>query len=236
MRLDIYLFQNKFYESRARAAAAIESGLVLVNKKIAVKAGQIVCENDQITTRPLPYKSGRGALKLAHAMDAFNINPDGWVCLDVGASTGGFTEVLLNRGAARVFAVDVGTSQLNSELKNDHRVVSLENVDIRALPPIAPVDLIVIDVSFISVGDIADAVAKWNANKIIVLIKPQFEVPRRIAAKSDGVIRDEKYHNDAINGVVSVMERVGYAAHDVIKSPILGGSGNTEFLGYFIRK
>lgn len=179
--------------------------------------------------------SGRGSLKLAHALDRFNVNPTGLICLDIGASTGGFTEILLNRGAAQIFAVDVGTDQLIPELRTDKRVVSLENTDIRTLPVIKFVDLAVIDVSFISLNDIAQSVINWNPKQIIALIKPQFEVSRSVSAKFRGVIKDEKYRVESIEKAIKAFSKFGYMASDAIKSPIKGGSGNTEYLIMFNR-
>lgn len=149
MRLDQELVVRKIYPTRAKAVAAIKSGLVMVNGVAAQKPSQQVDDTDEIAGGQLPYSSGRGSLKLQRALEAFNVNPSDYVCLDVGASTGGFTEILLAHGAKRVIAVDVGTNQLIDDLKNDLRVLSLEKTDIRELVPIEPVDLIVVDVSFI---------------------------------------------------------------------------------------
>lgn len=233
MRLDLALVSRKLYSTRARAVAAIRSGLVTVNGRVAQKPSQDVTDADVIVGGDLPYSSGRGSLKLVAALDAFGVNPSGHVCLDVGASTGGFTEVLLNRGAKQVFAVDVGTNQLIDELKNDPRVVSLEQTDIRSLSPIAPVDLIAVDVSFISLTNISDALAAWNAPQIIALVKPQFEVSRSIAARAHGVIKSAVDRQNAINTVVQNFEKVGYKQSGIIESPIRGGSGNVEYLVYF---
>lgn len=155
------------------------------------------------------------------------------VCLDVGASTGGFTEVLLKRGAARVYAVDVGTNQLVAELRNDVRVVSFEQTDIRALPVQSMVDLIVVDVSFVSLTNIVNALVPWGAKNIIVLIKPQFEVPRDVAARSNGIIKSSEWHEWSKNQVVECFEKHGFALRGLTPSPIQGGSGNTEFLAWF---
>ena len=184
MRLDQELVLRNLYPSRAKAVAAINGGLVSVNGVIAKKPSQVVNDSDEITGGALPYSVGRGSLKLAHALDYFNVLPADMVCLDVGASTGGFTQELLSRGAKRVYAVDVGTNQLADELRNDSRVVSLEKTDIRDLPPISSVDLIVIDVSFISLTNIVEFLGPWGAKTVIALIKPQFEVPRNIAYHS----------------------------------------------------
>ena len=233
MRLDVALVQRNLYSTRARAVAAIKGGLVSVNGMVAKKPSQDVADVDAIVAGDLPYATGRGSLKLVHALDVFGVNPSGMVCLDVGASTGGFTEVLLKRGAARVYAVDVGTNQLVAELRNDVRVVSFEQTDIRALPVQSMVDLIVVDVSFVSLTNIVDALVPWGAKNIIVLIKPQFEVPRDVAARSNGIIKSSEWHEWSKNQVVECFEKHGFALRGLTPSPIQGGSGNTEFLAWF---
>lgn len=235
MRLDQELVFRNLYPTRAKALAAIKSGLVKVNSLPAQKPSQQVSAEDDIVAEKLPYSSGRGSLKLACALDAFNVNPSDYVCLDVGASTGGFTEVLLSRGAKRVIAVDVGTNQLIDELKNDSRVLSLEQTDIRDLAPIEPVDLIVIDVSFISLINIMDVLVKWNAPQIIALIKPQFEVSRAVAARYGGVIKSEVERKNAVKNVIQNFEKKGYNQVSITESPIKGGSGNIEYLAYLRR-
>ncbi len=233
MRLDQALVQRNLYPTRARAVAAINSGLVTVNGAPAKKPSQAVEDTDVLVGGDLPYSVGRGSLKLTHALDFFGVSPAGVACLDVGASTGGFTDVLLSRGAARVYAVDVGTNQLVQELRDNPRVVSLEQTDIRALPVQSLVDLVVIDVSFISLVDIVGALPKWGAKTIIALIKPQFEVPREVAAKYNGVIKSDQWHDYSINRVVNAFEKHGFVSAGITKSPISGGSGNTEFLACF---
>lgn len=232
MRLDSELVSRGIYPTRAKAVAAIKAGLVTVNGRPAQKPSQQIADTDEIVGAALPYVSGRGSLKLARALDAFGVNPTGYRCLDVGASTGGFTEVLLSRGAARVIAVDVGSNQLVPEIKNDPRVMSLEQTDIRGLSPMPATDLIVVDVSFISLTNIADSLAAWGAPEIIVLIKPQFEVAREIAARTNGIIKSDELHRAAIDRVVNCFANLGYVSHGVVVSPILGGSGNTEYLAY----
>ena len=236
MRLDKKLVILQLYPTRAKAVAAIKSGLVLVNGVSATKPSQDVSDLDNIVAGDLPYSTGRGSLKLVAALDAFDVNPSGLVCLDVGASTGGFTEVLLNRGASCVIAVDVGSNQLISDIKNDSRVLSFEQTDIRNMRPLRPVDLIVVDVSFISLRNIIDALIAWRSPRIITLIKPQFEVPRNIAARANGVIKNESDRKNAIDNVVNEFEKKGYNQSGIIESPIHGGSGNTEYLAYFIRQ
>ena len=230
MRLDLALVSRNIYSTRARAVAAIKSGLVTVNGTCVQKPSMNVTDTDVIVGGDLPYSTGRGGLKLAAALDAFGVNPDGCICLDVGASTGGFTEILLSRGASRVIAVDVGTNQLSDSVRNDARVTVMEQTDIRGLRPMCAVDLIVVDVSFISLTNIMDALVAWNAPCIIVLIKPQFEVPRSIAARHKGVIKSETDRQNAVQNVICNFEKNGYKQCGVIESPIRGGSGNVEYL------
>ena len=236
MRLDLELVARNLYPTRAKAAAAIRSGLVSVDGLVVVKNSFIVPQGAEITSKPLPYVSGRGMLKLGCALDEFHIDVSGFSCLDVGSSTGGFSEVLLNRGALKVIAVDVGTNQLVSEIKNNPRVVSLERTDIRDLTPICPVDLVVIDVSFISLKNIIASLSKWQTNQIIALIKPQFEVSSQVAARCKGVIRNPEIHNQVIDDVVAEFSRFGFENRGLVESPVKGGSGNTEFLGLFIKR
>lgn len=236
MRLDQELVQRNLYPSRAKAVAAIDAGLVFVNGVVAKKPSQPVSDTDDIIGRDLPYSAGRGSLKLARALEHFQIRPDGMVCLDVGASTGGFTEVLLKNGAVRVYAVDVGTNQLIDSLRNDARVVSMEQTDIRDVVPPESARLIVIDVSFISLANIVGTLPRWNPEKIVALIKPQFEVPREVAAKFNGVIKSGEWHDWSVNRVVEEFARSGFRLCGVIPSPVLGGSGNTEFLACFEKR
>lgn len=228
------LVQRNLYSTRARALAAIKGGLVMVNGVPAKKPSQDVLDTDIVVGGELPYSTGRGSLKLAHALDVFKINPNGMACLDVGASTGGFTEVLLKRGASRVYAVDVGTNQLIPELRDDVRVVSIERTDIRALPVQSVVDLVVVDVSFVSLTNIVSALVPWGARDIVVLIKPQFEVPRDVAARANGVIRSAEWREFAKNQVVECFEKYGFRLGGITESPVKGGSGNTEFLAWFV--
>ena len=233
MRLDLALVQRNLYSTRARAVAAIKAGLVSVNGVPAKKPSQDVVDADVLMGGALPYSSGRGSLKLERALEYFNINPENMVCLDVGASTGGFTEVLLNHGAARVYAVDVGTNQLSPELRENPRVVSLEQTDIRALPVQSVLDLIVIDVSFISLTNIVECLRPWGAKTVVALIKPQFEVAREVAAKCNGVIKSVELHQESIKRVVNAFEKCGFKSVGITESPVKGGSGNTEFLACF---
>ena len=233
MRLDVALVERNIYPTRAKAVAAIKAGLVSVNGVAAQKPSQSVTVSDNLVGGALPYVSGRGSLKLARALEEFRVSSSGLVCLDIGASTGGFTEVLLAGGAKKVFAVDVGTNQLVPELRNDARVVSLEQTDIRDLAPIEPVDLIVIDVSFISLADIAGVLPAWGARGVIALIKPQFEVPRSVAAAAGGVIKADSWHQYAVSRATEAFAANGFVRTGLTESPIRGGSGNIEYLAYF---
>ncbi|MFZ6050533.1 TlyA family RNA methyltransferase [Halocola ammonii] len=235
VRLDKLLMQRGFASSRQRAVELIKDGSVLVNSKSITKPGQKFPKEISIdlTASEIPWVS-RGALKLEAALDHWQIDPFGLTCLDVGASTGGFTELLLDRGAKKVYAVDTGSEQLAPELRNDPRVASFENTDIRNLSheDFTSIDLIVIDVSFISLELIFPALVSFcnNHPKIIALIKPQFEVGRENVGKR-GVVRDEGLRHLAVEKVKKMAEGHGWQWVDSIKSPITGGEGNVEFLG-----
>ena len=235
MRADQLLVARGLFESRAKAQAAIEAGNVTANREIVRKVSQLIAEDAQIEATPAhPYVS-RGALKLEAALDHFKVDPKGKICLDVGASTGGFTEVLLLRGASKVYAVDTGTDQLHSRLKRDLRVVSLEQTDIRKLEDAEIPDdarLIVIDVSFISLELVIPKALQFAAPhaELIALIKPQFEAGREHVKK--GIVRDSEVHMGVCQRVELLVGRQGWRLRGTIPSPILGGDGNAEFLLY----
>jgi len=199
------------------------------------KASQSIAEDAEIVAEPAhPYVS-RGALKLAAALDKFNADPADKICLDVGASTGGFTEVLLARGAKKVYAVDVGTGQLHPSLRSDPRVISLEQTDIRKLARGTVADeisMIVLDVSFISLKLVLPAVLAFAAKhaELIALIKPQFEAGRAHVKK--GVVHDPAIHAAVCRSAEMLVKDLGLRHREVIASPILGGDGNREFLLY----
>jgi 23S rRNA (cytidine1920-2'-O)/16S rRNA (cytidine1409-2'-O)-methyltransferase len=244
VRLDQLVVDRGLAESRTRAQALILAGSVRVGEGDAAradrKAGELVPEDAVVTlTEHDPYVS-RGGHKLAAALDAFGIDPSGLVCIDVGASTGGFTDVLLQRGAARVYAVDVGRGQLAESLRRDERVVSMERTNARALTAATlpePVDLAVVDVSFISLGLVLGPVAATLRGgtdaAIVALVKPQFEAGR---GRTDrGVVRDPAIHREVLERVVDTAATLGLGARAVIASPILGPEGNREFLVEFHR-
>jgi 23S rRNA (cytidine1920-2'-O)/16S rRNA (cytidine1409-2'-O)-methyltransferase len=233
VRADLLLVERGLFESRARAQAAIAAGLVSADGVVLRKASETVPDTASIEAQAAhPYVS-RGGVKLAAALDAFSFDPDGLTCLDVGASTGGFSDVLLRRGAAHVYAVDVGQAQLHESLRGHPRLTSLESQDIRTLDPglfaEAPA-LAVIDVSFISLKLVLPAVTKLLAPqaRLVALVKPQFETKR--SALKKGVLRDEALQQQICTEIAEVATGLGFAISGLIPSPIEGGDGNREFL------
>ena len=232
-RADAALHERGFFESRAKAREAIEAGLVSVNGRVVKKPSEpIAVDAEIVASAPYPWVS-RGGVKLAHALAEFGVSATDRYCLDVGASTGGFTDVLLSKGARHVVAVDVGRDQLHERLRRDPRVTSLESQDIRSLTPAQLGEvprLIVIDASFISLGVLlpqALALAAAQAD-LVALIKPQFEAGR--AAVKKGVVRDAKIHADVCARVRGEIEALGWRFIGLVASPIEGGDGNREFL------
>jgi 23S rRNA (cytidine1920-2'-O)/16S rRNA (cytidine1409-2'-O)-methyltransferase len=233
-RLDRLLVDRGLAPSRQRARAMVMAGKVLVNNRPVDKAGFSVGRNDgiELKGKDIAYVS-RGGLKLEGALQSFELDPAGLVCLDVGASTGGFTDCLLQNGAARVYAVDVGYGQLAWELRQDPRVTVIERTNIRHMQPEAiaePVDLATIDVSFISLKIVVPAVAGFlkNGARILALIKPQFEVGKDQVGKG-GVVRDADLHARVIQSLTAFFVELGFGSKPVIPSPILGPKGNREF-------
>jgi 23S rRNA (cytidine1920-2'-O)/16S rRNA (cytidine1409-2'-O)-methyltransferase len=232
-RADILLVERGFFESRARAQAAIAAGLVTADGRAVRKGADLVDAGAAIeASAPHPWVS-RGGVKLAAALDAFGLDPSGLVCLDAGASTGGFTDVLLRRGARRVYAVDVGRGQLHPKIAADRRVVSLEAVDARNLDEAAvpePVDLVVADVSFISLRLVLPAVIRRLARKaaLVTLIKPQFEAGPKHLKK--GIVRDAAVREAVRDDIAAFIGGLGFEVIGTIPSPIEGGDGNLEYL------
>jgi 23S rRNA (cytidine1920-2'-O)/16S rRNA (cytidine1409-2'-O)-methyltransferase len=237
-RLDQLLVDRGLAETRTRAQALVLGGRVKVGHGDAArrdrKPGDLVDPAiPLVVDEPDPFVS-RGGHKLAAALDAFSIDPAGLVCLDAGASTGGFTDVLLQRGARRVYAVDVGRGQLADVLRRDPRVVSLERTNARTLGPgslAETVELAVVDVSFISLGLVLGPIAGCfgkAGGSIVALVKPQFEAGRGVVVK--GVVRDPAVHLDVLRRVVEQARGLGLGAVDAVASPLLGPDGNREFL------
>ncbi|MGO9046689.1 MAG: TlyA family RNA methyltransferase [Xanthobacteraceae bacterium] len=231
-RADRLLVSRGLYESRARAQAAIAAGLVTADGVPIRKASDAIATTAAIEAKPEhPYVS-RGGIKLAAALDHFHLDVAGHVCLDVGASTGGFTEVLVARGAKRVYAVDVGTGQLHPRLQAHAEIVSMEQTDIRTLDPsrlAEPPDLAVIDVSFISLKLVLPAIGTLlrTPAAIVALIKPQFEAKRSAIKK--GIVRDPAVHAAVCDDIAAFFASAGWRVGGVIPSPIEGGDGNREF-------
>jgi 23S rRNA (cytidine1920-2'-O)/16S rRNA (cytidine1409-2'-O)-methyltransferase len=232
-RLDVLVVERGLTESREKARALILAGQVLVNGQKADKAGANVDTEAKIELLEQPRYVGRGGLKLEAALDHFKIAVAGKVCLDVGSSTGGFTDCLLQRGAARVYAIDAGTGQLDWKLRNDRRVIVHEQVNARYLnrdqvPEF--IDLAVCDVSFISITMILPALAGLLANQaeMVILVKPQFELERHQVGKG-GIIRDPALHLQACRRVEQAVQTLGFHTQ-IIPSPVLGAAGNQEFL------
>ena len=240
-RLDQLVFERGLAESRERAKTTIMSGLVFVNGQRADKPGMPVSPDAQIEVRgeALPFVS-RGGFKLDKALKVFPVDPEGKICIDCGASTGGFTDVLLQHGAAKVYAVDVGYGQLSWKLRVDERVVNLERTNLRyvtreQIPEL--LDLAVMDVSFISIRLVLPAVKELlkNGADLICLIKPQFEAGREEVGKK-GVVRDEAVHRSVVQGVLDFAPTIGLSVLGVDYSPIKGPEGNIEYICHMVNR
>ena len=238
MRADVFLAKNNYCESRAKAAASIEAGLLFVNGKNITKCSSDIkdCDTVELRGEVIPYV-GRGGLKLAGAIEAFSLDVTGFVCADIGASTGGFTDCLLKNGAAKVYAIENGSAQLHPSLLSDSRVVNLEGFNARYLTEASlgeKCDIAVMDVSFISQTLLHSGVYKiLKENGLFVsLIKPQFEVGRSAIGKG-GIVKDKSAHANAIECVVKSAQACGLALSGLAVSPITGGDGNREYLALF---
>jgi len=234
-RLDVLLVDRGLADSREKARALILAGQVLVNGQKTDKSGHAVATDSSIEVLEQPRYVGRGGLKLEAALQHFQIHPQGKICLDIGSSTGGFTDCLLQHGAARVYAIDVGTGQLDWKLRNDPRVVVHEQVNARHLTRDVvpePVALGVCDVSFISITMILPAMMPVLASdaEMVILVKPQFELERNQVGKG-GIVREPELHLQACRRVEDAVHRLSFRT-EIIPSPILGAEGNQEFLLY----
>lgn len=235
IRLDILLVERGLADTRTKAQALIAAGKIYSNDIKLDKAGHPVADDIALTVREAehPWVS-RGGMKLAHALTQFSINPSGKTCLDIGASTGGFTDVLLHNGASKVYAVDVGHGQLDWKLRQDSRVVVLEKTNARNLDknsiPVSP-DIIVCDASFISLKTVLKTPLSLAANPaiLIALIKPQFEVGKGKVGKG-GVVRNTALHEEVCGDIKNWLISEGWQVTGITESPIKGPKGNTEFL------
>jgi 23S rRNA (cytidine1920-2'-O)/16S rRNA (cytidine1409-2'-O)-methyltransferase len=231
-RLDALLVDRGLADSPEKARALVMAGQVTVDERPAPKPGTLVAENSALSVDLGPRYVSRGGEKLEHALAAFRIDVSGLVGADIGASTGGFTDCLLQHGAARVYAIDVGKAQLDYRLRTDARVVSMEGVnarDLRELPE--PVDIATIDLSFISLRMVLPAVARLlkPEAEIVALFKPQFEATKDEVPRG-GVIRDSLLHSTLIGRFAAWCVTNGFSIRDLVASPILGAEGNREFL------
>ena len=237
-RLDVLLTEAGYADTRSKAQAIIMSGNVYVNGQKADKPGISYEETVQIEVRgaSCPYVS-RGGLKLEKALRDFGVKPEGYVCSDSGASTGGFTDCLLQQGASKVFAIDVGYGQLDFKIRNDPRVVVMERTNIRYVTPEQlgePLDLSVIDVSFISLKIVLPAIKallKRESGQVLCLIKPQFEAGKEKVGKK-GVVREPETHKEVLDNFVALADELGFTILGLTFSPVKGPEGNIEFLGH----
>jgi 23S rRNA (cytidine1920-2'-O)/16S rRNA (cytidine1409-2'-O)-methyltransferase len=250
-RLDVLMVERGIAETRDWAQRLIRAGEVRVNGQVIDLPSKLFPDDIQIAVDNPPQYVSRGGLKLAGALDQFSIDPAGLVCADVGSSTGGFTDCLLQRGAAKVYAIDVGNNQLHWKLRNDPRVVIMEKVNVRYLESLpAPIQLAVIDVSFISLTMILPRVFDWLTasadateagagdgvicGSAVALIKPQFEAGREKVGRG-GIVRDSAVHQEVVDRIIAFCASRGWQSRGLIESPILGMDGNKEFLVWLMR-
>jgi len=247
VRLDVLLTEHGLAESRAKAQALIMAGQVRVNGQVALKPATAVDSESALTVDTGPRFVSRGGEKLDAALEAFGIDLHGLICADVGSSTGGFTDCMLQRGTAKVYAIDVGKGILHWKLRNDSRVIVMEETNARFVESLPePVSFVTVDASFISLKILLPVVRKWfdffplssfveergkrKEGEVIALIKPQFEAGRKDVARGDGVIRDPEIHRQVLIDILTFAQNEGFGIRGLIKSPLLGPKGNAEFL------
>ncbi len=237
LRLDVYLTNNALASSRERAKSLIHKGLVYVDGRCVMKPSELIPQsaNVQCGEDDMLYV-GRGGLKLEAAIKAFGIELTGLVCMDVGASTGGFTDCMLKAGAKRVYAVDVGTDQLALSLRSDKRVINLQKTNFRYMKKTdieENLDFSTVDVSFISLKLILPVLKEFfpDNGAAVVLIKPQFEAGRALVGKN-GLVKSQRVHEQVVSDIKVFAQNIGFTVNGVITSPVRGGDGNTEFLMY----
>jgi 23S rRNA (cytidine1920-2'-O)/16S rRNA (cytidine1409-2'-O)-methyltransferase len=234
-RLDVALVERGLCDTRSKAQSLIMARRILVNGHHVDKAGASVADDDELQIEALEHPwVGRGGMKLAHALGEFGISVEGKICADIGASTGGFTDVMLKNGAKKVYAIDVGYGQIDVSLRNDPRVVNREKVNARFLTVEDfddVIEFVSIDVSFIPLKLILPAVATFLSGKLVALIKPQFEVGKGDVGKG-GIVRDDAKRAAAVEAVVASALELGFEVTGVIESPVKGAEGNVEYLMY----
>ena len=238
-RLDIELVNRQICQTRSKAQMEIKNSNILVNRKTITKPAFNVESTDVITLKHevLEYVS-RGGLKLEKALNDFNIDLTDKTMLDIGSSTGGFTDCALKHNIKEVVCVDVGSNQLDETIRNNEKVHVFENTDIRNFdnPLLSNIDIVTIDVSFISVTKIVDKLNIINAKEIICLIKPQFECGKTIADKYKGIVLDKEVHEKVIKNIVNSFKEINYNLKNITFSPVKGGNGNIEYLAYFTKE
>ena len=248
VRLDVLLVERGLAESRAKAQAMIMAGQVRVAGQTAIKPAAAIPADSELSVDSGPRFVSRGGEKLDAALEAFHIDVSGLTCADVGSSTGGFTDCLLQRGALKVYAIDVGKGILHWKLRNDPRVLVMEETNARFVESLPePVDFVTIDASFISLKILLPVVKKWvppfdspsifeenrgSQRGVVALIKPQFEAGKKDVSRGDGVIRDPQIHRQVLIDVLSYAQQEGFTVQELIKSPLLGPKGNAEFLAW----
>jgi 23S rRNA (cytidine1920-2'-O)/16S rRNA (cytidine1409-2'-O)-methyltransferase len=246
IRLDVLLLERGLAESRAKAQALIMAGQVRVNDQVALKPATAIDPKSSLTVDHGPRFVSRGGEKLDAALEAFSIDVKGLVCADVGASTGGFTDCMLQRGAEKVYAIDVGKGILHWKVRNYARVIVMEETNARHVESLPEkVSFVTVDASFISLKILLPVIKNWfdlspfafyseevksKKGEVVALIKPQFEAGKKDVARGDGVIRDPEIHRQVLTNVLSFAINAGFALRGLIKSPLLGPKGNTEFL------
>ncbi|WKZ36891.1 MAG: TlyA family RNA methyltransferase [Anaerolineales bacterium] len=233
IRLDILLVERGLADSRAKAQALIMAGQVRVNDQVALKPATGADTKSTLTVDTGPRYVSRGGEKLEGALNTFSMDVTGFICADVGASTGGFTDCLLQHGAAKVHAIDVGKGILHWKLRNDRRVVVMEGTNARFVESLPEkMDLVTVDASFISLKVLLPSIKKWVSEntQLICLIKPQFEAGKRDVSRGDGVIRDPEIHRQVLSDVLRYAESEGFGLRGLVKSSLLGPKGNVEFL------
>jgi len=243
IRLDVLLVERGLAESRAKAQAMIMAGQVRIADQVALKPATAISADSVLTVDPGPRFVSRGGEKLEAALEAFGMDVTGLICADVGASTGGFTDCLLQRGALKVYAIDVGKGILHWKLRNDPRVVVMEETNARFVESLPEqIAVATVDASFISLKILLPVVKRWmfppspltplpeGEGDVIALIKPQFEAGRKDVSRGDGVIRDPEIHKQVLLDVLGFAQREGFTIRGLIKSPLLGPKGNAEFL------
>lgn len=249
VRLDVLLVERGLAESRAKAQAIIMAGQVRIADQVALKPATTVDSSATLTVDTGPRFVSRGGEKLDGALEAFGIDVKGFVCVDVGASTGGFTDCMLQRGAEKVYAIDVGKGILHWKLRNYKRVVVMERTNARYVESLPePIDFVTVDASFISLKILLPVVKKWllpsplrgtppnfeeiggRRRGVVALIKPQFEAGKKDVSRGDGVIRDPEIHKQVLLDVLGFVQQEGFQIRGLIKSPLLGPKGNVEFL------